>query len=195
MNSALRFRAQAPLIDQLLREIGVQGGDVGQAAKALLERGEHVERGERSAGMIKVYTSSVIDAPADAVWAQVRDFNGLPRWTPFVAESRIEEGQPADRIGCVRNFRLRDGGVIRERLLTLSDYDYQCSYSILESPMGVENYVATLKLTPVTDGGRTFAEWWAEFDCAPEREAALAEQIGQGVFQAAFDSLKKVLAR
>ena len=37
VNSALRFRAQAPLIDQLLREIGVQGGDVGQAAKALLE--------------------------------------------------------------------------------------------------------------------------------------------------------------
>jgi uncharacterized membrane protein YqiK len=47
VNSALRFRAQAPLIDQLLREIGVQGGDVGQAAKALLERGEHVERVER----------------------------------------------------------------------------------------------------------------------------------------------------
>jgi len=93
----------------------------------------------------------------------------------------------------VRNFRLRDGGMIRERLLTLSDYDYQCSYSILESPMGVENYVATLKLTPVTDGNRTFAEWWAEFDCAPEREGALAQQIGQGVFQAAFESLKKAL--
>ena len=112
-----------------------------------------------------------------------------------MAESRIEENQPADRIGCVRNFRLRDGGVIRERLLTLSDYDYPCSYAILESPMGVENYVATHKLTPVTDGGRTFAEWWAEFDCAPDREAALAEQIGQGVFQAAFDSLKKAVAR
>ena len=36
--------------------------------------------------MIKVYISSVIDAPADAVWARVRDFNGLPKWTPFVAE-------------------------------------------------------------------------------------------------------------
>ena len=95
----------------------------------------------------------------------------------------------------MRNFRLRDGGVIRERLLTLSDYDYQCSYAILESPMGVDNYVATLKLTPVTDGNRTFAEWWAEFDCAPERERALAEQIGQGVFQAAFDTLKKVVGR
>jgi hypothetical protein len=57
----------------------------------------------------------------------------------------------------------------------------------------VENYVATLKLTPVTDGNRTFAEWWAEFDCAPERESALARQIGQGVFQAAFDALKQRL--
>ena len=57
-------------------------------------------------------------------------------------------------------FRLRDGGAIREQLLTLSDYDFQVSYSILESPLGVDNYVATLKLTPVTDGGRTFAEWW-----------------------------------
>ena len=93
--------------------------------------------------MIKVYASSVIDAPADSVWARIRDFNGLPAWTPFVAESRIEGGQPSDRIGCVRNFRLKDGGMIREQLLTLSDYDYQCSYSILESPMGVDNYVAT----------------------------------------------------
>src|SRR5688500_11794358 len=114
--------------------------------------------------MIKVYVSSVLDAPADVVWGVVRGFNALPRWTPFVAESRIEQNLPADRIGCVRNFRLKDGGVIREQLLSLSDYDFQCTYGILESPMGVSNYVATLKLTPVTDGNKTFAEWSAEFD-------------------------------
>src|SRR5499426_2072652 len=124
--------------------------------------------------MIKVYTSSVIEAPADAVWAQIRDFNALPKWTPFVAESRIEGGLPADKIGCVRNFRLRDGGAIREQLLALSDYDFQCTYAILDSPMGVDNYVATLKLTPVTDGDRTFAEWSAEFECPVEREKTLA---------------------
>jgi uncharacterized membrane protein YqiK len=28
VNSALRFRAQAPLVDQLLREIGLEGGDI-----------------------------------------------------------------------------------------------------------------------------------------------------------------------
>jgi Flotillin len=35
VNSALRFRAQAPLVDQLLREIGVQGGELGQLAQSL----------------------------------------------------------------------------------------------------------------------------------------------------------------
>ena len=140
--------------------------------------------------MAEVYTSSVIGAPAERVWAVIRDFNGLPEWHPAIAESRIEGGAPADQVGCVRAFRLKDGGHIRERLLALSDYDYSCTYAILESPMGVENYVATLKLTPITDGGRSFAEWSAAFDCPPEREAELVATIGQGVFQGGFDSLK-----
>jgi hypothetical protein len=144
--------------------------------------------------VIRVYVSTVFDVPAATVWQSVRDFNGLPNWVPAVAESRIENNLPPDRIGCIRNFRLRDGGLIREQLLALSDFDYACTYSILESPMGVANYVATLKLTPVTDGNRSFAEWSAEFDCDPGRERALSEQIGQGVFQAAFDNLKRQLA-
>lgn len=142
--------------------------------------------------MIKVYTSTVVNASADAVWAVVRDFNGLPKWTPFVADSRIEGGLPADKVGCIRNFRLKDGGVIREQLLTLSDYDFQCTYSILESPMGVENYVATLKLTPITDGNMTFAEWSAEFDPPLGKERELADNIGQGVFQTALNHLKSM---
>ena len=143
--------------------------------------------------MIRVYVSSVIDAPADTVWQSVRDFNGLPSWVPAVADSRIENNLPPDKVGCIRNFRLKDGGLIREQLLSLSDFDYQCSYSILESPMGVSNYVATLKLTPVTDGNRTFAEWSAEFDCEAARERALSDLVGNGVFQAAFDNLKRQL--
>ncbi len=140
--------------------------------------------------MAEVYTSSIINAPAEQVWAQIRDFNALPAWHPLIAESRIEGGAPSDRVGCVRDFRLKDGGRIREKLLALSDYDFSCTYSILESPMGVENYVATLKLTPVTDGNRTFAEWSAEFDCAAEAEAQLVADIGGNVFQGGFDSLK-----
>jgi hypothetical protein len=51
-----------------------------------------------------------------------------------------------------------------------------------------------LKLTPVTDGDRTFAEWRAEFDCAPEHESELT-QLAQSVFQSAFDSLKALVHR
>jgi uncharacterized membrane protein YqiK len=39
VNSALRYRAQAPLVDSLLREIGLQGGDIGQVAKMLEKAG------------------------------------------------------------------------------------------------------------------------------------------------------------
>ncbi len=141
--------------------------------------------------MPKVYTSSVINAPAERVWSQIRDFNGLPSWHPRIVQSRIEQDQPSDKIGCIRNFRLESGATIREKLLGLSDFDYSCTYSILESPMGVENYVAALKLTPVTDGNRTFAEWSAEFDCAPEDAAELVDNIGTNVFQDGFDALKR----
>jgi hypothetical protein len=141
--------------------------------------------------MIHVYVSSVIEAPADAVWQRIRDFNALPQWHPGIADSRIENGEPPDKVGCVRNFHTRDGGLIRERLLALSDFDYSCSYSILESPMGVDNYVATLKLTPITDGNLSFIEWSAEFDCDERREQALSEQIGGQVFQGGFDALKR----
>ncbi|GAB2175057.1 SRPBCC family protein [Dongia sp. agr-C8] len=145
--------------------------------------------------MVKVYTSSVIDAPADRVWATVRDFNALPQWHPAIRDSRIEGNHPSDKIGCIRNFNLKDGGNIRERLLALSDYDFTCTYAILESPMGVRDYIATLKLSPITDGNRTFAEWSAEFDCEPARANELATLVGQGVFQGGFDALKRSLAR
>jgi uncharacterized protein YndB with AHSA1/START domain len=144
--------------------------------------------------VVQVYASSVIGASADTVWSRIRDFNALPQWHPAIADSRIENGQASDRVGCIRHFHLREGGgMIREKLLALSDYEYSCSYEILESPLGVEHYIATLKLTPVTDGNRCFAEWSAEFECAPGRESELTQSIGQGVFQAGFDALKRAL--
>ena len=91
----------------------------------------------------------------------------------------------------MRAFSLRNGDRLREKLLGLSDFDMSCTYSILDAPMAVQNYVATLRLTPVTDGERCFIEWSAEFDCAAEREAELIAQIGGGVFQGGFDALKR----
>ncbi|NCW19807.1 MAG: SRPBCC family protein, partial [Betaproteobacteria bacterium] len=108
---------------------------------------------------------------------------------------KFENQQSSDRVGCIRHFHTRDGGMIRERLLALSDYEFACTYEILESPMGVEHYVATLKLTPVTDGDRCFAEWSAEFECAEGRERELSDLIGGEVFQGGFNALKRHFAR
>lgn len=141
--------------------------------------------------MARVYVSTVINASAEAVWDRVRDFNGLPKWHPRIRDSRIEDALPADKIGCIRNFNLQNGDNIREQLVGLSDYDLFFSYTILESPMPLTNYVATFRLTPVTDGGRCFVEWSAEFDCAVDDEADLVNGIGAGVFQGGFDSLKR----
>ncbi len=127
--------------------------------------------------MPRIYTSSIIGAPAARVWARVRDFNALPNWHPAIAESRIENGEPADKVGCIRDFRLRNGDRLREKLLGLSDYEMFCTYSIPESAMPVENYVATLRRTPVSDLDRTFIEWTAEFDCAPKRQTDLVDTI------------------
>ncbi|WP_319386389.1 SRPBCC family protein [Roseibium sp.] len=141
--------------------------------------------------MARVYTSSVINAPASKVWERIRDFNGLPKWHPRIRESRIEDALPADKVGCIRNFNLQNGDNIREQLLGLSDYDLFYSYSMLEGPMPLSDYIATLRLTPVTEGDRTFIEWSAEFECDPENEDDLVSGIGTNVFQGGFDALKR----
>ena len=145
--------------------------------------------------MVKVFVSSVIQAPADKVWPVVRDFNDMPSWHPLISRSTIEGGRPSDSIGCIRTLTLTDGVQVREQLLSLSDFDYSFSYAILESGLDVNSYVAGLKLTPITDGNHTFAEWTAEFETTPGSEQEMADQIGNGVFQAGFDALKKHLAQ
>ncbi len=141
--------------------------------------------------MARVFTSTVINASAADVWDRIRDFNGLPKWHPRIRDSRIEDALPSDKIGCIRNFNLQNGDNIREQLLGMSDYDLFYSYAILESPMPLTDYMATIRLTPITDGERCFAEWSAEFDCDPNDEADLTSGIGANVFQGGFDALKR----
>lgn len=141
--------------------------------------------------MARVFTSSVINAEASAVWDRIRDFNGLPKWHPRIRDSRIEDALPADKIGCIRNFHLQSGDMIREQLVGLSDYDLFYSYTMLEGPMPLWDYMATIRLTPVTDGPRCFAEWSAEFDCDPADATDLQNNIGGNVFQGGFDALKR----
>jgi hypothetical protein len=120
--------------------------------------------------MAKSYASIVIEAPADEVWARIRDFNGLPVWhSGLVASSEIEDGRAGDQVGCVRSFTLTDGTHLRERLLGHSDADRSYSYNFEKTPFDVDDYHATIRVTPVTEGDRSFVEWWTTFDCDRDR--------------------------
>jgi uncharacterized protein YndB with AHSA1/START domain len=138
----------------------------------------------------KAYASTVVDAPADRVWAAIRDFNGLPGWHPGIADSEIEDGKASDQVGCIRSFHLKDGAHIRERLLSFSDVDRHYSYNFEKTPFEVTNYHATLRVTPVTDGDRSFVEWWTTFDSEPAKMDEWIQTFAGAVFQGGFDALK-----
>lgn len=140
--------------------------------------------------MPKVVRSTVLEAPVEAVWEVLRDFNGHDRWHPAVAESHVERGQPSDRVGCVRNFRLAGGEMLREQLLSLSDLEQTFTYCLLDTPVPLFNYVAHVRLIPVTDTDRTFWEWESSFDTPAGREAELTGLVGRDIYAAGFEAVR-----
>jgi hypothetical protein len=148
-----------------------------------------------TAAMVKVDKSTVINAPIERVWAVLRDFNGHESWHPAVAESRIENENPGDRIGAVRNFRLQDGGLLREQLLALSDREHSFSYCLLDTPIPLFNYVAHVALKPVTDGDRTFWRWRSSFTTPEGQESALQRLVGEEIYMQGFAAIRKSVAR
>ena len=143
--------------------------------------------------MIRVTRSAVIDAAIDRVWEVLRDFNSHSAWHPAVGESRIENGEQSDQVGCVRNFYLKDGNHIREQLLALSDSDYISTYCILDATLPMRDYVATLYLKNITDGQRTFWHWESTFGVPKGREREFAELVGKGVYEGGFVGLRNYL--
>ena len=102
--------------------------------------------------MARAYSSIIIEAPVEAVWAAIRDFGALASWHPAIASSAIEDGKDADAVGCIRSLQLKDGGHVRERLLMLDDSRYSFSYNFETPAFPVGNYVSTVELIPVTNG-------------------------------------------
>lgn len=143
--------------------------------------------------MVRVVQSAVIDVPIDDVWRLLRDFNSHDQWHPAIAESRIEDGQPADMVGAVRSFSLTDGGRLREQLLRLNDRDHELTYCLLEAPLPLYGYVARIKLRPVTDTGKTFWQWDSTFTTPEDQQATLADLVANGIYRTGMRALEAYL--
>lgn len=141
-----------------------------------------------------VYISAVIDAPIEAVWGIMRDFNGMPAYHPGIKHSLIEDGRPSDQIGCVRRLTLGEG-FVREVLLCMDDRNCAFTYEIIEGTLPVRGYIAGVRLHRVTQGNRTFAEWWADFEVVGAERDAVIAQIGKDVFAAGFTAVAAKLSQ
>ena len=122
--------------------------------------------------MIRIVRSTIIDAPTDRVWALLRDFNGHDRWHPAVAKSAIERGQRRTSSAACAASSCATARSCASSLLTLSDLEQTFSYCLLDTPVPLFNYVAHVRLAPVTDGDRTFWDWRCSFTTRKGEEAA-----------------------
>ena len=149
------------------------------------------------APVLNVSKSIEINAPATAVWEQVKDFDALNRWHPAVAKDEIVEGTN-NVVGAVRVLTLGDGGTIREKLLAYDANAHSMKYSILEGVLPVSSYESTIT---VEQNGATASKvtWAGKFkrkDVGPTpakgADDATAKTTMESVYQGGLDNLKKM---
>lgn len=110
-----------------------------------------------------------ISAPAADVWATVRDFGAIDEYVPAVASAELS----GTGVGAERTLTLAEGGQVVERLESIDDDTRTLRYTIVESPLPVEDYEGHLTVTEMDDS--TCEVTWAssfEGDGAPDDEIA-----------------------
>lgn len=139
---------------------------------------------------MNVFASIVIDAPAARIWSVLRDFIGLTAWSEAVTGARITNGKASDQVGAIRHLDIADGSAFVETLLTLSDDSMSLSYDIVEGPIPVTDYVATMRVYEVTADGSSFVTWSAQFDTADDQRDAMRDVVGGQIFGGGLAALK-----
>lgn len=138
--------------------------------------------------MTTAYFGAVLPVDVDTVWAIARDFGNYHLFTSGRGEVFVEEGKRGDCVGAIRNATL-DGGTVRQRLISHSDFDHRYQYEFCgDPPFPFENYLATLHFRPVVQNGQTFAEWTATFDCNLDQREIIRHQL-ENLFAIWFNSL------
>ncbi|MDZ4827758.1 MAG: SRPBCC family protein [Actinomycetota bacterium] len=114
-----------------------------------------------------------IAASPDDVWKLVGDFGGLADWMPGMEGCTLE--------GDVRTIKTM-GIEIKEQLKSSDDAARQVSYSIIDSPMPLQNHLATITVTPAGAGSHVT---WAVAVTPDEMLGAF-----QPIYQQSLDALK-----
>ncbi|QMU60450.1 MAG: SRPBCC family protein [Gammaproteobacteria bacterium] len=101
------------------------------------------------ADQLMVEERVLVNAPAKTVWALIGGFQVLDRWHPAVlATTLLGTGKDT---GDIRVLALGDDVHIVEKLELYDETEMSFQYSILESPLPLENYHAVITVKSAAD--------------------------------------------
>lgn len=147
------------------------------------------------------WMSTVLACSAEAIWAEIRDFNSYPAYIEGVTESLIEDDKPGDEVGCVRRF-VYLGDVTRQTLTGHSDDERWFSHtgceplewpSHQEGEVGPAVYENRIKVTPISDRDETFLEWSLEYWTATAQDAEAWKRYFDGQIPVWAGSLRRYM--
>lgn len=125
-----------------------------------------------------------VQAEQTALWEKIGGWCAISQWHPAVAKCD-ESKEGADTF---RTLTLKDGGVIKEKLLEVNGTSYK--YEIVSGPLPVKNYQAQFSVTPDDDDlDEINVSWSATYDAdgKPDKEA---RSVIDGIFKAGIESIK-----
>lgn len=124
-----------------------------------------------------------ISASVDQVWQLMGGFDSLPDWLPFIPKSVVSEG------GRVRTLTTSDGGTVIERLEAFDNRQRSYSYSIIQAPFPVVDYLSTIAVVATADSNITRVEWSGSFTPVNVSDAD-AEALFSGIYRDGLQALK-----
>src|SRR5271163_2662676 len=116
-------------------------------------------------------TTADINLPPDELWQIIGGFGSRPDWIPEVCQSRLGDG------GRVRYLHDPIGRPFVEKLELYDAAARSYSYSIVESPIAVSDYLATISVSPVNGGRESHVEWSTRFTPAGISEQQARENF------------------
>ncbi len=144
---------------------------------------------------LRIKETIEINAPADAVWAKVGNFNDMS-WHPAIAKTELTSGNN-NEVGATRTLTLPDGGTVKEVLVAYDKDGMTMKYDITESVLPVREYSATI-LVKAADG-KTTVTWRSMFKRkdpanpgAPGQDDKAAKEAITGIFKSGLENLKKI---
>ena len=120
------------------------------------------------------------------VWKVIGDFCSIAEWHPVIASCEQSEKGGAT----YRKLTTTDGGVLVEKLIERSDEAMSYTYTIVESPLPVVDYVSTLRVGTQGYGARVF--WSGTFSAEGASDQQAIEVIA-GIYQAGLKGIKELL--